>query len=81
MPLLVYCNKQDIQGAMKPEYISDQLGLAGGETHRPWSVRGSSAINGEGLEEGMDWCVVPTCNARPSNCRLRLVDAIQNKSS
>jgi ADP-ribosylation factor-like protein 1 len=35
--------------------VSDQLGLAGIETNRPWSVRGSSALKGEGLEEGMDW--------------------------
>ena len=55
VPLLVYCNKQDIHGSLKPEEISDRLGLAGGEKERPWSVRGCSAIKGEGLEEGMDW--------------------------
>jgi len=57
VPLLVYCNKQDIPGALKPEDISDKLGLAGGEKSRAWSVRGSSALKGEGLEEGMDWLV------------------------
>ncbi|KZS97549.1 ARF/SAR protein [Sistotremastrum niveocremeum HHB9708] len=65
VPLLVYCNKQDLEGALKPEEISDKLGLAGGEKDRPWSVRGCSAIKGEGLEDGMDW----------------LANAIQNKSS
>lgn len=40
VPLIVFCNKQDITGALKPEDISDQLGLAGGETKREWSVRG-----------------------------------------
>lgn len=55
VPLLVFCNKQDIEGALKPEDISEQLGLAGGEKTRPWSVRGSSAKKGEGLEEGLDW--------------------------
>ncbi|KAF8897331.1 small monomeric GTPase [Infundibulicybe gibba] len=59
VPLLVFCNKQDIEGAMKPEEISEQLGLAGGEKSRPWSVRGSCAKQGEGLEEGLDWCVDP----------------------
>ena len=57
VPLLVFCNKQDVQGALKPEDISEQLGLAGGETSRPWSVRGSCAVSGEGLEDGLDWCV------------------------
>ncbi|KAF8845747.1 hypothetical protein PAXINDRAFT_166172 [Paxillus involutus ATCC 200175] len=57
VPLLVFCNKQDVEGALKPEQISDQLGLAGGETSRQWSVRGSCATKGEGLEEGLDWLV------------------------
>ncbi|KAF4619356.1 hypothetical protein D9613_005543 [Agrocybe pediades] len=56
-PLLVFCNKQDVEGALKPEEISEQLGLAGGEKTRPWSVRGSCATKGEGLEEGLDWLV------------------------
>jgi ADP-ribosylation factor-like protein 1 len=55
VPLLVFCNKQDVQGALKPEDISEQLGLAGGEKSRPWSVRGCCATKGEGLEEGLDW--------------------------
>ena len=59
VPLLVFCNKQDIAGALKPEEISEKLGLAGGETKREWSVRGSCATKGEGLEEGLDWYVFP----------------------
>lgn len=55
VPLLVFCNKQDVDGALKPEEISEQLGLAGAETTRQWSVRGSCATKGEGLEEGLDW--------------------------
>ncbi|KAK7061470.1 small monomeric GTPase [Favolaschia claudopus] len=57
VPLLVFCNKQDVEGALKPEEISEQLGLAGGEKSRPWSVRGACATKGEGLEEGLDWLV------------------------
>ena len=57
VPLLVFCNKQDVEGALRPEEISEQLGLAGGEKGRDWSVRGSCATKGEGLEEGLDWCV------------------------
>ena len=55
VPLLVFCNKQDVESALKPEEISEQLGLAGAETARQWSVRGSCATKGEGLEEGLDW--------------------------
>jgi signal recognition particle receptor subunit beta len=58
VPLLVFCNKQDVEGALKPEGISEQLGLAGGEKGRDWSVRGSCAVKGEGIEEGLDWCVM-----------------------
>jgi signal recognition particle receptor subunit beta len=57
VPLLVFCNKQDVEGALKPEEISEKLGLAGGETKREWSVRGSCATKGEGLEAGLDWYV------------------------
>ncbi|KAG8930801.1 Arf GTPase arf1 [Tulasnella sp. 419] len=56
VPLLVFSNKQDLPGALKPGEISNQLGLAG-EKGREWSVRPSCAIKGEGLEEGLDWLV------------------------
>ena len=58
VPLLVFCNKQDMEGALKPEEISEQLGLAGGEKGRDWSVRGSCATKGEGLEEGLDFPMI-----------------------
>ncbi|KAG8969772.1 Arf GTPase arf1 [Tulasnella sp. 427] len=57
VPLLVFANKQDVAGALKPGEISEKLGLAGGEKERQWSVRGSCATKGEGLEEGLDWLV------------------------
>lgn len=81
VPLLVFCNKQDVPGALKPEDVSEKLGLAGGETKREWSVRGSCATKGEGLEEGLDWYVLLDCS--PLFLRLiyryRLVNAIQKK--
>lgn len=55
VPVLVFANKQDVAGALKPGEISEKLGLAGGEKERQWSVRGSCATKGEGLEEGLDW--------------------------
>lgn len=57
VPVLVFANKQDVSGALSPAEISDKLGLAGGEKGREWSVRGSCATKGDGLEEGLDWCV------------------------
>ncbi|KAL0255822.1 hypothetical protein I308_100631 [Cryptococcus tetragattii IND107] len=57
VPVLVFANKQDVEGALSPGEISDKLGLAGQEKGREWSVRGSCAIKGEGLEEGLDWLV------------------------
>jgi hypothetical protein len=45
-----------VEGALTAGQMSDALGLAG-EKEREWSVRGSCAIKGDGLEEGLDWCV------------------------
>jgi ADP-ribosylation factor family len=70
VPLLVFCNKQDVPGALKPEDISEKLGLAGGEKSRPWSVRGSCATKGEGLEDGLDWCVTMFSFNTNSNHRI-----------
>jgi ADP-ribosylation factor-like protein 1 len=58
VPVLVFANKQDVEGALSPGDISEKLGLAGQEKGREWSVRGSCATKGEGLEEGLDWYVV-----------------------
>ena len=79
VPLLVFCNKQDVEGALKPEDISEQLGLAGGEKGRDWSVRGSCAIKGEGIEEGLDWCVKSNVRVPVIERFYRLVNAIQKK--
>ena len=58
VPVLVFANKQDVEGALSPGDISEKLGLAGQEKGREWSVRGSCATKGEGLEEGLDWYVI-----------------------
>jgi hypothetical protein len=67
VPLLVFCNKQDVAGAVKPDAISEELGLAGGEKNREWSVRGACATKGEGLEEGLDWSVVCSIHLCPTD--------------
>ncbi|KAH7661013.1 Small GTPase protein [Dioscorea alata] len=55
--LLVFANKQDIQGALKPEEIVKILNLDAMDKTRHWKIVGCSAYTGEGLLEGFDWLV------------------------
>ena len=51
---LVMANKQDLNGALSPNEVTDKLGmnlLKG----RHWLVQGTSATTGQGLKEGLDW--------------------------
>jgi small GTP-binding protein len=54
--VLVYANKQDVQGSLPPQHIIDALGL-GACTDRKWTVVGCSAVTQQGLLEGMNWVV------------------------
>lgn len=62
VPLLVYANKQDLEGAKSAQEISEALRL-GELRNRRWKTVACSAIDGTGIAEGMDWLVV-------SNSRL-----------
>jgi len=53
-PLLVYANKQDVDGAMKKEEITDRLNLKGVK-NRKWLVQGCCAQTGDGIFAGFDW--------------------------
>lgn len=54
--LLVFANKQDMEGALSAADISEKLGLT--ELRgRQWSIYKCSAKTGEGLTEGLDWLV------------------------
>jgi ADP-ribosylation factor-like protein 2 len=57
--LLIFANKQDVRGAYNADEIANALGLRGDKSflNRHWSIRGCSAVTGEGLVEGMDWMV------------------------
>ena len=57
--LLIFANKQDVQGALSADEIAAALGLKDNASfeNRHWSIRGCSAMTGEGLVEGMDWMV------------------------
>jgi len=54
IPLLVYCNKQDLPASMTIAEISDIMDLHG-QKRRSWYAQGSSAVTGAGVYEGMDW--------------------------
>ena len=54
--LLIFCNKQDISGALTLEEIGDALEIEK-LTKRHWNIQACSAVTGEGLLEGVDWIV------------------------
>ena len=55
--LLVFANKQDQPGAKGAGDISEALRL-GELKDRNWSIVACSAVDGRGINEGMDWLVV-----------------------
>jgi ADP-ribosylation factor-like protein 1 len=55
--LLVFANKQDQPGAKGAGEISEALKL-GELRDRNWSIVACSAVDGRGVDEGMDWLVV-----------------------
>ena len=61
--LLVFANKQDQPGAKGAGEISEALRL-GELRDRNWSIVACSAIDGSGINEGMDW-LVNTVNSEP----------------
>ena len=52
--LLVYANKQDVEGAAGPQELERILQLNPG-TGKVWKVQGCSAKTGSGVQEGFDW--------------------------
>lgn len=59
--LLVFANKQDQPGAKGAGEISEALKL-GELRDRNWSIVACSAVDGSGVDEGMDWLVVSISN-------------------
>ena len=56
--LLIFCNKQDLVGAMSPEEIVEVLGLREERfSTRHWTIQACSAVTGDGLVDGVDWMV------------------------
>ncbi|MCO5596070.1 hypothetical protein L7F22_050128 [Adiantum nelumboides] len=54
--LLVFANKQDLPNKASVSEVSEKLGLDQLKD-RSWTIQGCCATKGDGLEEGLDWCV------------------------
>jgi ADP-ribosylation factor family len=54
VPIIVFANKQDLEGSLTPHEIAEGLGLFA-MRERAWQIEGCSAKEGIGLEQGMDW--------------------------
>jgi ADP-ribosylation factor-like protein 1 len=52
--LLIFANKQDIPSSLSVSDISESLQLSSIK-NRSWAIFKTSAIKGEGLNEGLDW--------------------------
>jgi len=52
--VLIYANKQDLPRALSPSEITRRLKLYEANNHK-WFVQGTSATNGSGLYEGLEW--------------------------
>ncbi|KAA6363821.1 MAG: hypothetical protein EZS28_040652 [Streblomastix strix] len=61
VPLLVFANKMDLPGALNYIQVSEALGLSA-ITDRPWNIIASNALEGSGLDEGVDWISTRTIN-------------------
>lgn len=53
-PVLVYANKMDLPSALEASEVSALLGLTR-LADRAWHIQPSSALTGEGVEEGLAW--------------------------
>ena len=55
-PILIFANKQDLNGALSPGDIYNKFEM---EQYigRKWLIQGASGKTGQGLKEGLDWLI------------------------
>eukprot|EP01119_Soliformovum_irregulare_P022374 TRINITY_DN7643_c0_g1_i1.p2 TRINITY_DN7643_c0_g1~~TRINITY_DN7643_c0_g1_i1.p2 ORF type:complete len:104 (-),score=8.12 TRINITY_DN7643_c0_g1_i1:23-334(-) len=53
IPILIFANKQDLSGALTVDEIADKLDIH--DAKHAWRIFPCSAVDGEGLTEGIDW--------------------------
>ena len=51
--ILVYANKQDVEGAMTVSELATGLGVV--DIKRPFHIQPSCALSAEGLQDGIEW--------------------------
>ncbi len=54
VPVLVFANKQDLMNAARASEIAESLNLHT-IRDRAWHIQACSAVNGEGVKDGLNW--------------------------
>eukprot|EP00921_Rhytidocystis_pertsovi_P003223 GHVQ01005416.1.p1 GENE.GHVQ01005416.1~~GHVQ01005416.1.p1 ORF type:complete len:181 (+),score=15.61 GHVQ01005416.1:127-669(+) len=52
--VLVFANKQDLEGSLTAAQVSEGLGLTA-IRNRQWAIFQTSAVKGTGINDGLDW--------------------------
>jgi len=62
--LIIFANKQDMEGALSSQEIASVLELHTNKVYqrRHWSIQPCSAVDGTGLAEGVEWVVTDIAN-------------------
>lgn len=55
IPVLFYANKQDLPKALTAAQLSELLELSSACKGRQWTIVPSNALNGTGVDEGINW--------------------------
>ena len=54
LPILFFANKMDVHSSLTPVDCMQLLNLDSIK-NKPWHITGSNAINGEGVDDGIEW--------------------------
>jgi ADP-ribosylation factor-like protein 6 len=54
IPILVFANKMDAKNSLSPVECMQLLGLDS-ITDKPWHITASNALNGDGVDDGIQW--------------------------
>lgn len=58
IPILIFANKQDIEGALAYSEVRNELALAGdSDLRRKVRIQEASGLTNQGLQEGFQWVV------------------------
>jgi GTPase SAR1 family protein len=55
LPVLIFGNKQDLAHAVNSQELGERLGLRSPPTTFHWHIQSCSAINNQGLQQGLEW--------------------------